>query len=55
MSLTMRSSETRLIAEIKRNGFQDYMGTIGIGSQNKLESPLNDRKLADGLQPFITN
>ena len=44
------------ITEIKRNGFQDYMRTIGkLGGQNKLQRLSNDRKLADGLQPFITN
>ncbi|MEW2920649.1 GH3 auxin-responsive promoter family protein [Muricauda sp. ANG21] len=38
---------------IKRGGFQEYMKTIGkLGGQNKVQRLSNDRKVADGLQPF---
>ncbi|WP_437396063.1 GH3 family domain-containing protein [Flagellimonas lutimaris] len=41
------------ISSIKPNGFQDYMKSIGkLGGQNKVQRLANDRKLADGLQPF---
>jgi phenylacetate-coenzyme A ligase PaaK-like adenylate-forming protein len=41
------------ISTIKRGGFQEYMKTIGkLGGQNKVQRLSNDRKLADGLQPF---
>ncbi|WP_222982642.1 GH3 auxin-responsive promoter family protein [Flagellimonas meishanensis] len=41
------------ITEIKPGGFQEYMKTIGkLGGQNKVQRLANDRKVADGLQPF---
>ncbi|MAU14710.1 MAG: hypothetical protein CMH46_04130 [Muricauda sp.] len=41
------------ITVIKPNGFQDYMKSIGkLGGQNKVQRLANDRKVADGLQPF---
>ncbi|MER3319482.1 MAG: GH3 auxin-responsive promoter family protein [Allomuricauda sp.] len=41
------------ICSIKPNGFHDYMKSIGkLGGQNKVQRLANDRKLADGLQPF---
>ncbi|MBO0320994.1 GH3 auxin-responsive promoter family protein [Muricauda sp. CAU 1633] len=42
-----------IITPIKPGGFQDYMKTIGkLGGQNKVQRLSNDRKVADGLQPF---
>lgn len=41
------------ITPIKPGGFQDYMKTIGkLGGQNKVQRLSNDRKVADGIQPF---
>lgn len=41
------------ISTIKPNGFQEYMKTIGkLGGQNKVQRLSNDRKVADGLEPF---
>jgi len=41
------------ISSIKPNGFQDYMKSIGkLGGQNKVQRLANDRKVADGLEPF---
>ena len=41
------------ICSIKPNGFQDYMKSIGkLGGQNKVQRLANDRKVANGLQPF---
>ncbi|WP_420603508.1 GH3 auxin-responsive promoter family protein [Flagellimonas sp.] len=41
------------ITPIKPSGFQDYMKTIGkLGGQNKVQRLSNDRKVANGLQPF---
>lgn len=41
---------TLRLTEIKRNGFQDYMKSIGkLGGQNKLPRLSNDRKIADTL------
>lgn len=41
------------ISKIKPNGFQDYMKTIGkLGGQNKVQRLSNDRKVAEGLEPF---
>ena len=38
------------ISEVKKNGFQDYMKSIGkLGGQNKLPRLSNDRKIADEL------
>lgn len=39
---------------IKRNGFIDYMRSIGkLGGQNKVPRLSNDRKLADALQQWV--
>lgn len=41
------------IRTIRRNGFIDYMKSIGkLGGQNKVPRLSNDRKLADALVPF---
>lgn len=41
------------ITKMKKNGFIDYMKSIGkLGGQNKVPRLSNDRKIADGLQPF---
>ncbi|MFK7781790.1 GH3 auxin-responsive promoter family protein, partial [Psychroserpens sp.] len=38
------------IKSIQKNGFQDYMKSIGkLGGQNKLPRLSNDRKIADKL------
>lgn len=38
------------IATVKKNGFQDYMKSIGkLGGQNKIPRLSNDRKIADAL------
>ena len=42
------------ITSIPRNGFQDYMKSIGkLGGQNKLPRLSNDRKIADQLKEII--
>ena len=42
------------ITPVKKNGFVDYMKGIGkLGGQNKVPRLGNDRKIADGLQPYI--
>jgi hypothetical protein len=42
------------ISVIKKNGFIDYMKSIGkLGGQNKVPRLSNDRKIADALYPFI--
>ena len=42
------------IRSVKKNGFIDYMKSIGkLGGQNKVPRLSNDRKLADELQNFI--
>jgi hypothetical protein len=39
---------------IKKNGFQEYMKSIGkLGGQNKIPRLSNDRKIADALTEFI--
>ncbi|MGI8951090.1 MAG: GH3 auxin-responsive promoter family protein [Chitinophagaceae bacterium] len=44
------------IKPIKKNGFIDYMKSIGkLGGQNKLPRLSNDRKLADELQAYIVS
>jgi acyl-CoA synthetase (AMP-forming)/AMP-acid ligase II len=41
------------ISTINKNGFIDYMKSIGkLGGQNKMPRLSNDRKIAEGLQPF---
>jgi len=42
-----------LITKIKKNGFRDYMKSIGkLGGQNKVPRLANDRKIADKLNSF---
>jgi phenylacetate-coenzyme A ligase PaaK-like adenylate-forming protein len=42
------------ISPIKKNGFIDYMKSIGkLGGQNKVPRLSNDRRLADELKPWI--
>ena len=42
------------ISKIKKNGFQNYMKSIGkLGGQNKIPRLSNDRKIADALKPYI--
>ncbi len=42
------------ITPIRRNGFIDYMRSIGkLGGQNKVPRLSNDRKIADELRPFL--
>ncbi|WP_027126249.1 GH3 auxin-responsive promoter family protein [Gelidibacter mesophilus] len=45
------------ISKVKKNGFQDYMKSIGkLGGQNKLPRLSNDRNIADALtQQDLTN
>lgn len=41
------------ITRIRKGGFLDYMKSIGkLGGQNKVQRLSNDRKVAEGLQPF---
>ncbi|WP_343486895.1 GH3 auxin-responsive promoter family protein [Allomuricauda sp. d1] len=43
------------ITPVMKNGFQDYMKSVGkLGGQNKVQRLSNDRKLAEGLQPYLT-
>lgn len=42
------------ITRIRKNGFIDYMKSIGkLGGQNKVARLSNDRKIAEALQPWI--
>jgi hypothetical protein len=42
---------TLVITNVQKNGFQDYMKSIGkLGGQNKLPRLSNDRKIADLLK-----
>lgn len=44
-----------VITPIRKNGFIDYMKSIGkLGGQNKLPRLSNDRKIADELTPYIS-
>lgn len=46
--------QTLRIHPIRKNGFIDYMKSIGkLGGQNKVPRLSNDRKIAEGLQPFL--
>ncbi|NNM18103.1 MAG: hypothetical protein HKP24_05980 [Croceitalea sp.] len=46
--------QTLKITKIKKNGFQDYMKSIGkLGGQNKVQRLANDRSVADKLLPFV--
>jgi hypothetical protein len=41
------------ISPIQQGGFQEYMKTLGkLGGQNKVQRLSNDRKVANGLEPF---
>nr|WP_293303693.1 GH3 auxin-responsive promoter family protein [Allomuricauda sp.] len=41
------------VTPVQQGGFQDYMKTLGkLGGQNKVQRLSNDRKVADGLEPF---
>lgn len=43
-----------IITRIRKNGFQDYMESIGkLGGQNKIPRLSNDRKIANALTQFI--
>ncbi len=43
-----------LITPIRKNGFLEYMKSIGkLGGQNKVARLGNDRTLAEGLQPYV--
>lgn len=42
------------IHPVRKNGFIDYMRSIGkLGGQNKVPRLSNDRKIAEGLAPFV--
>jgi len=42
------------INAVKRNGFIDYMKSIGkLGGQNKLPRLSNDRKIAEAMQSYV--
>ncbi|MEJ8844888.1 GH3 auxin-responsive promoter family protein [Lacibacter sp. H375] len=44
------------ITPVKKNGFIDYMKSIGkLGGQNKVPRLSNDRKIADGLMKWVEN
>lgn len=43
-----------VITPVRKNGFVDYMKSIGkLGGQNKVPRLSNDRKIAEGLKPFL--
>ena len=45
--------QTLKITEIKKDGFQEFMKSIGkLGGQNKVQRLSNDRKVADGLRSW---
>jgi len=42
------------ISKVRPGGFQEYMKTIGkLGGQNKVQRLSNNRKVAEGLKPFL--
>lgn len=46
--------KTLKITPVRKNGFADYMKSIGkLGGQNKVPRLSNDRNIADSLQPFL--
>ena len=48
--------QTLKITQIKKDGFQDYMKSIGkLGGQNKVQRLSNDRKVADALRSGSLN
>ena len=43
--------QTLVVSKVSKNGFQDYMKSIGkLGGQNKIPRLSNDRKIADSLK-----
>ena len=43
-----------VIQKVKKNGFQNYMKSIGkLGGQNKVPRVSDNRKIADALSPFL--
>jgi len=43
-----------VVSKVQKDGFRAYMKSIGkLGGQNKVPRLSNDRKIADGLQPFL--
>ncbi len=48
--------QTLQIRSVRKNGFIDYMKSIGkLGGQNKVPRLSNDRKIADELQKYVRN
>ena len=48
--ITGKVLRTLVITKVSKNGFQEYMKSIGkLGGQNKLPRLSNDRKIADQL------
>lgn len=46
--------KTAVISKVSKNGFQEYMKSIGkLGGQNKVQRLSNDRAVADELQKFL--
>ncbi len=42
------------VTKVSKDGFQNYMKTLGkLGGQNKVQRLSNDRKVAEGIAPFI--
>jgi hypothetical protein len=42
------------IRPVRKNGFIDYMKSVGrLGGQNKVPRLSNDRKIAEGLAPYL--
>ncbi len=42
------------ISKVQKNGFDDYMRSIGkLGGQNKIPRLANDRKIADQLKVIV--
>jgi len=49
-----RVLQTLVIRPVRKNGFRDYMKSIGkLGGQNKIPRLTNDRNLADALKTFL--
>jgi hypothetical protein len=52
--VTKKIIQPLTVHSIRRNGFKDYMDSIGkLGGQNKVPRLLNDRRIADALPPYI--
>lgn len=48
--------KTLKISPLKRNAFIEYMKSLGkLGGQNKVPRLSNDRRIADGLTPFLAS